>query len=288
MSAAVHRSSRSGLWVGLLVGVVGLGAVGGGFGYLLVHKKATNDAPVTASPVASAPKGSLSLESTPPGASIWINGDLRAELTPATITQLPTGVPLDVKLTMDGFEHAREQVTLKADDPSKWKLELKRGSVVVDVKVAPEGVAPTFTLDGKAVTGPRIDAVTSGVSHKLVVTAPGFTDQTVSFTGNALETKRLEVLLEKVPERRGAPPSRTAPVSTPVVQPVGAGKLNVGASGGWCNVTVDGAARGATPVAGIELGAGAHRVTCTTAEGKTQTATVNVPADGTARYKFTL
>ena len=48
------------------------------------------------------------------------------------------------------------------------------------------------------------------------------------------------------------------------------------------------AARGATPVAGVELSAGPHRVTCTTAEGKAQSATVVVPADGTARYRFTL
>jgi hypothetical protein len=51
---------------------------------------------------------------------------------------------------------------------------------------------------------------------------------------------------------------------------------------------VDGAPRGATPVAGIELPSGPHRVTCTTAEGKTQSATVNVPVDGTARFKFSL
>jgi hypothetical protein len=62
----------------------------------------------------------------------------------------------------------------------------------------------------------------------------------------------------------------------------------VGASGGWCNVTVDGAARGATPVAGIELPAGPHRVSCVTSDGKTQTASVNVSADGTTRYRFTI
>jgi hypothetical protein len=64
--------------------------------------------------------------------------------------------------------------------------------------------------------------------------------------------------------------------------------MNVGASGGWCNVTVDGVAKGATPVAGLELSAGPHRVTCTSAEKGTMSATVVVPADGTARYRFTL
>ena len=50
-------------------------------------------------------KGSIEITSDPPGAAIWIDGDLRPEVTPATITQLPTsGRALDVKLTKDGFE----------------------------------------------------------------------------------------------------------------------------------------------------------------------------------------
>jgi hypothetical protein len=49
-----------------------------------------------------------------------------------------------------------------------------------------------------------------------------------------------------------------------------------------------GPARGATPVAGVELPAGPHKISCTTPDGKVQQATVTVPADGTARYKFTL
>ena len=289
-TAALRK--RNGLVVGIVAGVVGLAAMAGVIGYLLVKNKADSAARSAASlsEPAAAVKGSLSLESEPPGASIWINGDLRAEVTPATIAQLPTGVALDVKLTLDGFEHAREQVTLEAKAPAHVKLDLKKGAVVVEVKVAPEGAAPTFVLDGKPVTGPRIEAVTSGVSHKLVVTSPGFTEQSVSFTGNAMETKRLEVSLEKAPEKHVASSARTnaGGAATAAPQPAGAGKLNVGASGGWCNVTVDGAARGATPVAGLELSAGTHRVTCTTADGKAQSATVTVPADGTARYKFTL
>ena len=308
VSSASHRRSKSGLLIGIVAGVLALAALAGGFGYLFVKKKGMDDdaraAAAAQGSITPVVKGSLALESEPPCASIWINGDLRAEVTPATITQLPTGVPLDVKLTMDGFEHAREQVTLKADDfaqptnQTRIRLELKKGSVVVEVKVAPEGAAPTFTLDGKTVTlsggagaAGKIDGVTSSVSHKLVVNAPGFAEQTVSFTGIAMETKRVEVTLEKAPEPKHGTAQGTRPGpqgGTTPPQPAGSGKLNVGASGGWCNVTVDGTPRGATPVAGVELSAGSHRITCTTAEGKTQTASVNVPVDGTARYKFSL
>jgi len=287
VTAQSHR--KGGTILGVAAAVLALGAIGGGVGYLLVKKNADEPTQATnAAPVAPAPvKGAVAIESDPPGASIWVNGDLRPEVTPATIDKLPTGMPLDVKLTMDGFEHAKQQVTLKDGETSKLHLELRKGSVVVEVKVVPESAAATFAIDGKPQPGARIEGVTSGVSHRLVVSAPGYTDQTLTFTGAAMETKRLDVTLEKAPERHAAArPPQATPVSAP--QPAGAGKLNVGASGGWCNVTVDGAARGATPVAGVELSAGPHKVTCTTPEGKTQAATVTVPADGVARYKFTL
>ena len=292
MSVERHRS-KSGLVLGVVAGVLALGAIGGGVGYLLVKKKGLeNDAARAAAPVATpVVKGAIAFESEPAGASIWINGDLRAEVTPATISALPTGVALDVKLTLDGFEQVREQLTLKPDEPAKVHSSLKKGSVVVELKVTPEIANAVFSLDGKPVTGPRLEGVTSGISHKLVISAPGYVEQTVGFSGNAMETKRLDVALEKAPEIRHAPirsGGASPPSTAAAAAAVGAGKLNVGAANGWCNVTVDGAARGATPVAGVELSAGPHRVTCTTAEGKAQSATVVVPADGTARYRFTL
>jgi serine/threonine-protein kinase len=272
-----------------VVGVLIIAGALGGAGYVLAKKnnEASNpSAPATPATPAIA-KGSLDVTSDPPGASIWINGDLRPEVTPATIKELPTGVALDVKLTMDGFEHAKQKVTLEEGKPSDVKVELKKGSVVVDVKVSPVAVTnAVFAIDGKPVTGPRIDGVTSGVSHKLSVTAPGYAEGSVTFTGAPLETKQLEITLDKLPEPRHG--SSVPAVARPAPQPAGSGKLNVGASGGWCNVTVDGAARGATPVAGLELSAGPHKVTCTTPDGKVRDATVTVSAGDTARYKFTL
>ena len=291
VTASGHRKS-GGLLVAGIAAMVVLAVVGGGIGYL-VKKKGDNELrAATSTPAAPiVVKGSVVVDSTPPGASIWINGDLRSEVTPATIAQLPTGVALDVKLTMDGFEQARQAVTLKDGEPAKVKVDLKKGSVVVEVKVLPEGLTPTFTLDGKPTGGAKIDGVSSGVSHKLVVTAPGYVEQSVMFTGSPMETKHLDVTLEKAPEPKhttskpiGNAPATPATAATPA----GNGKINVGASGGWCNVSIDGAARGATPVAGVELKAGPHTVTCTTPEGKTQSATVVVPVDGVARHKFTL
>jgi serine/threonine-protein kinase len=250
---------------------------------------------------ANAPKGSILVTSDPRGAAIWVNGDLRPEVTPATLSELPTGRPLDVKLTKDGFERASEQVTLTDEQPNgNVAVTLKRGSVAIDVgckQAAAECPSLALSLDGKAYPGTAIDGVTSGEPHKLVVSVPGAADQTFTFTGSPYEKKHFDVTLDRGDGDLGAPATSPAAhhahSSPPSASPAppsaaGSGKLNVGAAGGWCNVTVDGTARGATPVAGIELPTGPHRVTCASPDGKSQVATVTVAADTTTRYRFTI
>ena len=275
------------LLVAMSLGVIALAGTGA-YGIARALKS-----PPPAPTSAAATRGTVRVTSAPAGASIWVNGDLRPEVTPATL-ELPRGAEIDLKLTMEGFEHAKQRFNLSEISPSMdISLELKRGSVVVDVAVLPAHAKPSLSLDGTPVQGTTIEGVTSGTEHKLTISAPGFTEQTLTFIGNPLDRKHLDVTLEKVPAHDGKPhggavASGKPGAATPPAVPAGNGKLSVGASGGWCNVTVDGQGRGATPVAGLELSAGSHKVTCTTADGKVQSAVVSVPADGVARYKFTL
>lgn len=246
-------------------------------------------AATTAEPPRALPKGSIAIDSDPPGASIWINGDLRAETTPATIGDLPLGSAIEVKLTKDGFEQARE--TLSISEPNlqaKLSEKLVAGSVSVDVNVLPALASRGLVVlvDGKKIEGRAATGLSSGNQHTVVVSSPGYVDQSVSFLGSPQESKHLDVTLQKEPTHKvhtgGVLPPPTSAI------PAGTGKLNVGASGGWCNVTVDGAAKGATPVAGVDLPAGAHKVVCTTADGKAQTANVNIAPNDTTRYRFNL
>ena len=295
------RRKRRSLAIGAAIAV----AVGG----VAAFGMARGRVPAAASMGAldATPKGSIVVTSDPPGAAIWINGDLRPEVTPATVTQLPTGRSIGVKLTKDGFERSSEEILLTDGEPKgNVAITLRRGSVSVDVSCKIAGAdcqSVKLTLDGKAEAGTKLDGVSSGDKHTLVVSVPGASEQTFSFSGAPFEKKHFDVVLDKdatdAPSAPGgtssghhahasanaAPQSANAPASA---APVGTGKLNVGASGGWCNVTVDGVARGATPVAGIDLGVGPHKVTCTLADGKAQTAMVTVNADATARYRFTL
>ena len=287
---SANRPQKSALpWIaaGLFV-LAGLG-VGGGLLYLR-HQKAVQASlapPATTQPPAPAPKGTLTIESDPAGASIWINGDLRAETTPATIAQLPIGSAIDVKLTKDGFEQAKESVTFtdqKLDAKISEKLVAGSVSLAVNVMPAIAQKGAVMLVDGKKVEGLSASNLSSGNQHTVVVSSPGYVEQSVNFLGSPQESKHIDVTLVK------EPPHKPHAVSTggTSATPSGSGKLNVGASGGWCNVTVDGAPKGATPVAGVDLTAGPHKVTCTTADGKMQSASVNVAPNDTTRYRFNL
>jgi serine/threonine protein kinase len=239
----------------------------------------------------SANNGSVDVRSEPAGAAIWVDGDLRPEVTPARIAHLPTGRPLDVKVSKDGFEQARQAVTLSEKAPSAAvDLPLKKGLVSIEVawkQAHADGLKLSLNLDGKPYSGPVIDGVSSGDPHTLVVTAPGYAEQSMTFSGAPFEAKHFDITLERGDASARARHERAAGAAT--ASPAASGKLNVGASGGWCNVIVDGVARGATPVAGIELPPGSHKVSCTPPDGKPpQTASVPVTAEGTTRYRFTL
>src|SRR5579859_1921413 len=78
------------------------------------------------------------------------------------------------------------------------------------------------------------------------------------------------------------------PVATRGAPARGNGRLSIAAVSGRCAVSVDGVARGTTPLASFELPAGAHRVECVWPGGRARTASVSV-AEGTAtHYKFAL
>lgn len=293
---SANRPRKSVLpWIALAVVLVGAVGAGGGFWYLK-HQKDVLATQLPPPPIVApvVPHGSITIESDPAGASIWINGDLRAELTPTKIVELPLGSAIEVKLTKDGFEQAKETLTLSDQNlDAKVSEKMIAGSVSVDVNVLPAIAAKTAVLlvDGKKIDGHATTGLSSGNQHTVIVSSPGYVDQSVSFLGSPQEAKHLDVTLAKEPPHRAHPVTTTTTTTTGTtgaVSPSGSGKLNVGASGGWCNVSVDGKAQGATPVAGVDLPSGSHKVTCTTPDGKTQSASVVVAPNDTTRFRFSL
>lgn len=266
-------------WAFAAIAVVALAAAGT---VVALRKQEPPASAQTTQPEAPVAKATLVVKSDPAGAHIWINGEVRAEVTPATIENLPIG-KVDVKVGMEGYASKTEKVELAGGPAITRNFTLQKGVVKLEINGAPVGA--TATLDGKPVTLPIVEA-TPGEPHSVVVTAPGFVSRTLKVTGELGETKKLDASLDKVPVGGGAVAAKTGKETAP--QPGGSGKLMVSASGGWCNVSVDGKPQGATPTGTIELSAGSHSVSCTDANGKTVSQGAKVSAGETTRVKFAL
>ncbi|MEO7110997.1 MAG: protein kinase [Polyangiaceae bacterium] len=281
--------------VGLVFGAFALVAAAGGGMYYFTHQKQLPAAPPvvveTATPVVDA-KGILKVTSDPPGAAIWMDGDLRSDVTPATIDNLPIGREIKVKLSLDGFESYKEAITITAaGDTKNIDAKMKTGSVTVTLNIVPE---PTVWVDTKPwkASPKKITGLSADEEHKVVVSASGYVPKTFTFIGKQGETKNLEAKLmkgdpnaiaaaEKAASEKNPPPEKTA---TPTAAS-GPGTVRVNAKGGYCNVTINGASVGVTPTGG-SVSSGTARVTCKPDSGPAMTQTVPVEAGQTARVIF--
>jgi eukaryotic-like serine/threonine-protein kinase len=283
--------------LGVIAAVLGLAALGGGFVYMrhqaemqrremtVAHDKEMHERVVPAVAVVDPPveaRGALDITTTPAGCAIWINGDLRPETTPAKIEKLPFNRALTIKLTKEGLEPYRDTVTLDAALPTKTiTAALNNGSVTVLLKTDPPA---TVWIDGRPWKGDRtkIDGIAAGEEHKIVISASGYTPKTLSFTAQPGETKTFtETLLKADPNAPVGKPedSKTA---SPAAAPA---KVRVGAKGGFCNVTINGASFGATPVEAT-VQSGTVRISCKPTNGPALSQAIQVAPGETGKVSF--
>jgi len=205
--------------VALALAALGLVAAVSATGLYLQHNHEAASASLSP---ASLPvnRGSIRVATNPPGATIWVDGEMRSDLTPAILAQLPTGRPINVTLTKDGYEPAKQSLTLTDSESSRSvDVALSSAPVFVDLDVITDGLPFALVLDGNttrlSANGHSIEGVTAGDSHTLVVSAPGYTSQTLEFTSSPQERKRLEVTLQRALHPRAASVPPPAPPSPP-------------------------------------------------------------------------
>ena len=61
--------------------------------------------------------GAIAVSSTPAGATLFVNGELSAETTPATFANVAIGAPYTITVAAKGFEDTSQSVTLTEDNP---------------------------------------------------------------------------------------------------------------------------------------------------------------------------
>jgi hypothetical protein len=71
-------------------------------------------------------------------------------------------------------------------------------------------------------------------------------------------------------------------------RPKSNGRLTVAATPGSCAVTIDGVARGDTPLPSLELSVGIHRVECAPPAGVAQAVKVVISEGTESHYQFAL
>jgi serine/threonine-protein kinase len=155
----------------------------------------------------------------------------------------------------------------------------------VQVNTTPAGA--TLVLDGRTLpqrSPARLEGVVTGGEHTLQIRLGGYSSVAQRFQLDGGEEATLDIdlrrnghaSLHRAHEARALPKPAAVAAKAPVAAPVttapapaparaeGEGTLVI-ASSPWCNVTIDGQARGTTPVS-VKVKSGAHEVVLSNAE----------------------
>ncbi|WP_282416841.1 serine/threonine-protein kinase [Polyangium sp. 15x6] len=290
-STPLPKRSSVGLWIALAA-VVAAGVSG----FFYMRKQAAEreakliaDASSQATARARETKGALDVKcGADEGCSIWINGELQKQVTPAKIEGLPLDSEIKVKLTKEGFEAHRESITLTEQAPLRAvQAVMKTGSVTVVLKIDPPA---TVWLDNKQLKGvvDKLEGLSAGEEHKLVLQLSGYVPKTITFTAEQGETKVIQERLVKADPNSAAAASTSSPPAAGAGGGGGSGKVRVTSKGGFCNVTINGVGYGSTPVEAV-VNAGTARVSCKPeGGGASQSQAVQVKAGEVARAAFKL
>jgi hypothetical protein len=233
--------------------------------------------------------GFLGITSTPPGATVFIDGALVAGTTSET-----PGEPLHlspgshtVRLTLEGYREVSDSIVVENGKTIMLALLLEKsaagsapspptsppatgsllvttlpGGATVAVDGAPRGTAPV-TVTGLAAG-----------SHTVTLSKAGYTDYTGTLTLPAGKTTMLNITLVTAPASAGtAAPSLQGPRATASAAatqaaagtppPAGTGSLTIRSDPAGANVYLDGEKAGTTPATLRDIPAGTHRLLLT-------------------------
>jgi serine/threonine protein kinase len=234
------------VWAAL--GVAALAVAG--VSWKVVHKPAsvaqppvTAEVPATPAPAPVAPPpparevGIATVKTTPPGATLYLDGKKIDPLSPTTLADVDAGEHT-LLVQLAGHKDAQERFALKAKEVT-----------VLDVKLEADA-PPPVAATGKGKKGGRSSSKSAASSKAAPAKA----------------------------EAAAAP-------AKPEVKLTGEGTLVV-ASSPWCNVSIDGADKGPTPVS-AKVQAGKHTVVLSNPEFKiSRTLSVMVQPGETVRKKL--
>jgi serine/threonine-protein kinase len=138
-------------------------------------------------------------------------------------------------------------------------------------------VAVVFIRGGTG-NAPAASPASSGAGSASRTSGPTPTAKSSSSTGSGA----IEITNDDLPvvDVNSLPHAPTRPAI-----PSGMGRLSIAAASGWCNVSIDGAGKGPTPIAQLELTAGPHQLTCTGPDGHSKSTMIIVSEGTTSKVR---
>ena len=204
--------------------------------------------------------GSISVSSSPSGASIYLNGIYKG-ITPITLTDVPIGT-YSIKLTKPGYGEVTKTVSVSAGR-TKYVSETLTGYGSLSISSTPS--AASVYLDGnyKGKTPLSISKVAKG-THSIKLTKSGYVDVTKTVPVSAGETTYVSETL------------------------AGYGSLDISSTPSGASVYLDGEYKGETLISISNIVEGAHSIKLTKQGYDGVTKTVSISAGQTTYVSETL
>jgi PKD repeat protein len=192
-------------------------------------------------------RGSIYVQSSPAGATVYLDGALKSPLTPMTITDVTAG-SYTIRVTKAGYTEKSQAVVVNEGLTSTVTLTLTQSQSGGGLSVTTVPSGATVYVDGtvKGVTPLTNVQLTTG-QHSLRMVMTGYVDYDATFTITTGQTTPLTLTL------------------VPSTNPSGKGSLQISSTPSDAAIYIDGVLQGPTPktISGLSAGSHAVRVTKT-------------------------
>lgn len=219
-------------------------------------------------PITPPANGTLFVNSTPPGAKVFID-EIFAGTTPATFKNI-TPVDHVVTLSIPGYDNYTETVWITSDATTIIDVDLaKINAVPGSIKITSTPSAALVYLDNvnKGVTPLTLDNVVAG-SHAILLRKTGYNDYRTNINVISGQTATLAATL------------------TPVGQKTGT--LNIKSDPSGASISIDAVNKGTTPATVANLVAGMHTLVLKKAGYKDYTTMISIMAGRTTNVSFAM
>ncbi len=271
-----ERKKRNSL-VALAAGGILVTLLVGYFSYHFISKETPSK------PISSVPKnpeqpigefGSITVESTPEGAKIYLNSNDTGLLTPATLNRLAVGDDYQIKLIKENFRESVKTLALTSTQPVRIQQTLQPLSKgIIEIDSNPRGAHIFINgVDSGKATPSRIENLEIPKTYTLKLNLPNYFDWSSAVEIKNIDPVKLQATLTPTPVpqpilTQPQPQPQNPPAPQPQPEPTKTyGKLKLTSQPSGAKIIINGENSGKTTPSTLEKLESGRKVTVTLAK----------------------